>query len=1128
MKKLLKLRVLNSRTYNLDLKMKLSILFLFAMIFTLQANTSYSQKTKITIDLENGTVGTAINEIETTTEFKFIFNSEAVDLNRKVSLKLKKVSIDKALEQIFIGQNIDFEVVDRKILLKETAPKDSTSIEIGANTMQEFEVSGQILDNNGTPLPGANILEKGTSNGTQTDFDGNFTLTTSSGDAILVVSYIGFTSKEVPLNGQTNVTVTIEESAAALDEVVVIGYGTQTREEVTGAMSSVKAEDIVTQGSSTVEKALQGRVPGVQVESSGGNPGSGVRILIRGTGSLGNNNPLYIVDGVQVDNINNLNPTDISSMDILKDASAAAIYGSRAANGVVIITTKTGRSGENVIDFSTYYGFQNIINKADVLNASEWANVSNAAHDNAGLARLDIANNPESLGEGTDWQDEIYRTAPIKNYNLSASGGGENYNYSVSGGYIDQDGIVKNTGYNRYNLRLKSTLTKGRFKIGESVILSKEYWRRAEGLGGQGGNAVGSAPKMIPVFDVYNPDAVGGYGGAYGPVVDIANPVAQLNLRVPEDRVKKAIINAFAEVDIIEGLKYKLNLGYTSTEGYNYQYTYPYEVGALFTNLDSDLTETRYENDYVLAENTLNYKREFGKHKIDALVGYTYQDTKYRGLTGSKSGMPPGVMVLDAGTVNAAAGSNAWENVLVSYLGRLTYSFDERYILTGIIRRDGSSRFGGDNKFGNFPSIAFAWNLSREPFFSKIQETVNVAKLRMSYGVLGNQEFDDYRFSPAINLNTNYVAGQNQALWPGAIQTAFATPDIKWETSKSYNIGTDLSFFNRKLDFIFDYFVKENSDVLLQVPIPLSTGASANSPYINAGQITNKGFETSLSYSNSGDEFSYQITGTFASVDNEVDFLGTGSQQIFGGQPTHHGASATVTQAGLPVGAFYLIKTDGIFNSEEEVNAHTQNGQLIQPNAKPGDIRFIDYNNDGQIDEDDRQYLGSPNPEFSYGLGANFAWKGFDLNLFFQGTQGNKIYNGVRQDLEGMNLEYNYAKTTLNAWTPTNQNTSIPRAVINDPNLNSRTSDRFLEDGSYFRFKTLQFGYTLPSELMNQIKVSRCRIYVSFDNIFTITDYKGYNPDLGRTGSVLDRGVDFGHVAYPLSRTFLTGVEFSF
>jgi TonB-linked SusC/RagA family outer membrane protein len=489
--------------------------------------------------------------------------------------------------------------------------------------------------------------------------------------------------------------------------------------------------------------------------------------------------------------------------------------------------------------------------------------------------------------------------------------------------------------------------------------------------------------------------------------------------------------------------------------------------------------------------------------------------------------LPTGIRVLNAGIANTASGSRAWENALISYLGRVVYSYDDRYVITGILRRDGSSRFGTGNKYGNFPSIAVAWNASSESFFAPLQDYVSMAKLRASYGELGNQEFADYWYVPVITSNTNYVIGQPQGLWAGGIQTAFANADIKWESSKTINVGTDLGFFDHKLYLTADYFVRKNTDILLQVPIPLSTGASANAPYINAGQITNKGFEAALSYNNTAGDFTYQLTGTFAAIHNEVDNLGTGSQQIFGGQPTHHGSSATVTQAGLPVGAFYLIKTDGIFNSEQEVAAHSKEGKLIQPNAKPGDIRFVDYNNDGQISQSDRQYLGSPTPDFNYGFGGNIKWKALDLNLFFQGTQGNKIYNGLRQDLESMNLNFNYAKSTLNAWTPANH-TDFPRAVINDPNLNSQTSDRFLENGSYLRFRTLQLGYTLPETALQAAKISSCRLYLSFDNLFTITDYKGYNPDLGRTGSVLDRGVDFGHAAYPLARTSMVGVQLSF
>lgn len=992
------------------------------------------------------------------------------------------------------------------------------------------QVSGNVTDfSNGDPLPGVNILIQGTATGTISDMEGNYQLDVPGEDAVLVFSFIGYESQEVAVGSQTEIDIQLIPDLTTLSEVVVVGYGTQRRQDITGAISSIKAEDMVTQGANTVEKSLQGRVAGVQVESAGGNPGSGVRILIRGTGSLGNNNPLYIVDGVQVDDISNISPASIASMDILKDASAAAIYGSRAANGVVLVTTKTGREGENRIDFNAYYGVQKLTEKLDVLNASQWARVSNAAHDNAGLDRLEIAQDPASLGEGTDWQDEIYQTAPVQSYQLATSGGGENLTYSLSGGYLNQDGIVKKTGYDRWNLRIKSAFTKGRVKIGETVILSKEYWRNmAGGWGGQGGNPVGSAVKMIPVFDVYNPDAIGGYGGAYGPVVNVANPVAQLNLEVPEVNATDAILNVFAEVSILDELKYKFNVGYTHSQGYDYTYTYPYEVGTLFTNLDADLYESRSLKQYFLQEHTLSYDKSFGKHNLQALAGYTYQNTQYRELNGSKSGMPAGVKVLDAGIANAATGSNAWENALISYLGRVIYSYDDRYILTGIIRRDGSSRFGENNKYGNFPSIAVGWNISNETFFKPLQSTVGYLKLRASYGVLGNQEIADYQVSPAINVNTNYVVGENQHLWPGAIQTAFASPYIKWETSKTFNVGTDLGFFENRLLLTADYFIKTNSDILLQVPIPESTGASGSNPYINAGQITNKGFEAALSYNNVINDFSYQVTGTFSTVKNTVDKLGTGSQQIFGGQPTHHGASATVTEAGLPVGAFYLIKTDGIFNSQEEIDAHSHEGSLIQGNSEPGDIRFVDYNNDGQIDQSDRQFLGSPTPDFSYGLGANVEWKGLDLSVFFQGTYGNQIYNGLRQDLESMSLEFNYSSETLNAWTPENQNTDVPRAVINDPNLNTRTSDRFLENGSYFRFKTLQVGYTFPETLLESLKVSKCRFYVSADNIFTITEYTGYNPDLGRTGSILSRGVDYGHIAYPLARTFMAGVQLSF
>lgn len=997
---------------------------------------------------------------------------------------------------------------------------------MGSALAQEVEVSGVVTGEDNVPISGVAVSVSGQNALTATDQDGRYTVIIPTG-VTLVFASIGYQTKEIAVGAKRIINVTLVEELSALDEVVVVGYGTQRKKDLTGAVSSIKAEDLTVQGANTVQKALQGRIAGVQVESSGGNPGSGVRLLIRGSGSLNNTNPLYIVDGVQVDNINNLNPSDLASIDILKDASAAAIYGSRAANGVVLITTKSGVRGETRMQLDAYAGVQNQAKKLDVLNARDWAEVNNAAHDNAGLPRLDIAQDPESLGEGTDWQKELYRPALMQNYSLGISGGNEHATYSISGGYFEQDGIVKVTTYNRFNFRVKSEYTKGRLKIGETVILSKEYQRNmAGGWGGQGGNPVGSALKMIPVFSVYDENALGGYGGTSGPVVNVANPLAQLNLDVPEVHNTDAIINLFAEISIIDGLKYRFNVGYTNKFGYNYHYVYPYQVEPFF-NEDADLREDRNQTDFFLQEHTLSYDKAIGKHNFQALVGYTYQQTKFRGLYGSKSGMPADFSVLDAAIANAQTGSSANEHVLLSFLSRLVYSFDERYVLTATFRRDGSSRFSPDNRYGNFPSVAVAWNASNESFFEPLKPTVSTLKLRGSYGELGNQEIPNYQYAASIISNANYVIGIDQHLWSGGIQTAFATPAIRWENTKTVDIGVDLGLYDNKFELTFDYFNRQSSDLLLRVPIPFSTGASGSSPYVNAGQITNKGWEAALAYNHTVNDFNFQLMGTLSAVDNQVDHLGTGTQQIFGGTPTHHGASSTVTQAGLPVGSFYLIKTAGIFNSVDEVNAHSKDGKLIQPAAKPGDVIFVDANNDGKIDQNDRQYVGSPTPKLSYGFGGSMSWKSIDLSLFFQGTYGNMIYNGMRQDLEGMQLEFNYLTTTKNAWTPENH-TNFPRAVINDPNLNSQTSDRFLESGSYLRLRSLQVGFTLPSNLFSRFSIGNIRLYASFDNLVTFTRYKGFNPDIGRGGDLLARGVDYPHVAYPLPRTALFGAQVSF
>ncbi|MCS3799689.1 SusC/RagA family TonB-linked outer membrane protein [Niastella sp. OAS944] len=994
-------------------------------------------------------------------------------------------------------------------------------------TAQQKTISGKITDaKTNDPVTNASIIIKGKKTGTSTDENGAFTITASPGDRLQITS-TEYTTVEVAVGDANTLSITMNRLVSNLNEVVVIGYGTVRKKDLTGAVSSLKGSDLKSEGIINVSRAMQGKMPGVTIESAGGDPGSGTRILVRGVGTMRTQNPLYIVDGVQVGGINNISPADIESIDVLKDASAASIYGSRAANGVVLITTKTGKPGKPIITFNTNLGVQKLAKKYDVLNAEEWANVSNAAHDAAKLARLPMAANPSQLGAGTDWQDAIFRSATMQQYNLSAGGGTQNSRYSISGEYNDQQGIVDITGYKRYGMRAKSETTLGRLKVGETIILSREkFTRMPGGWGGQGGNPVGSAVKMIPVFDIYDTSAIGGYGGAYGSVVNVANPVAQLNLESITYELTSLLANAYAEVTILPSLKYKFNLGYTGSFSETNDYYKRHKTGGLFSHTTNDLSQAKTRDLLAQLENTLHYNHDFGKHSVQALAGYAYQRYKYYYWNAAKTNLPDGLQVLDVGSGTATVNGNRTENVLLSLLGRVIYSYDNRYLLTASFRRDGSSRFGRANRFGNFPSVALGWNISNESFFKNAPKVLSTLKLRGSFGVLGNQEIPDYMYSAAIASNINYVTGEDQQKWFGAIQTAFASPDIKWENTETYNVGIDAGLFNNSLNITADYFIKKTTDVLLEVPVPGSAG-SATSPTVNAGTLQNKGLELGLNYSNSLGKINYSVYGTFTAVKNKVLKLGTGTQQIFGGQPTHHGAQTTLTQAGGEVSGFYLIKALGIFQSQQEVDAYVdKNGKKIQPAAMPGDIKFLDANGDGMISNTDRVDGGSPFPNFDYGFGIKANAYHFDINMYLQGTSGNKIYNGLRQDMEGMNLEINYSRATLNAWTPQNHS-NIPRAVIDDPNFNAQTSSRFLENGSYLRMRTLQIGYTIPETLVQKLKITSLRAYFSADNLFTITNYSGFNPDIGRSGSILDRGVDYGHVAYPIARTLSVGIQLS-
>jgi TonB-dependent SusC/RagA subfamily outer membrane receptor len=944
-------------------------------------------------------------------------------------------------------------------------------------------IKGSVVDQKTSQtIIGASVLVKGTTKSTMTDVDGNYVLNVSDPNATLVFTYIGYVKIEEAINGRKVVNVVLKEENNSLDEVVIIGYGTIKKSDMTGAVGGLKASELDAQSNTNLGSAIQGKIAGVTVESAGGAPGSGTKIQIRGAGSLNNNNPLILVDDIAVASMNNLNPNDIESIQVLKDASAAAIYGSRAANGVILVTTKSGKKGDMKVSFNSSSGYASVAKMLDLLNQEEWAKVSNAAYGAAGKQPLDIALNPEVSGGGVNWQNEIFRTAPTENYSLGLSGGSDNVKYNMSLSYFNQEGVIKETNYDRINLRVKSEYKKGIFKIGETVLLTKEKRTDLPLVNGQGMN----------LFDVKND-------------------------------YYQALINTYAEASFFNGFKYKLNVGATISEHKAYNYTPRYEVGGFFKNLKNTLVEGSDMNQYYQIENTLNYSKDFGKHSVNLLVGHTVYENKFRSILGAVSGLPDGIYVL-AGAENPSIVGAASESKLLSFLGRAIYSYDNKYIFTATFRRDGSSRFSPENKWGNFPSISAAWGIGKEDFFTKLDLPISELKLRASYGVLGNQEIGDYQYLGLISPGISYAMGEPNSLWIGNIQQEYPAIGLKWESTATANVGVDLSMWNGQLDFTADYFEKNTTDLLLRVPIPLSVGSS-NDPYTNAGKVSNKGFELGLTYNKKVGEVNFSVSSNISSIKNRVEDLSTGSQILAGSSGSFHGAAVTYSKVGYPIYSFFLVKTDGLFRSQEELDAHNLNGNPIQPRAQIGDIRYVDFNGDGQIDGSDREYRGSAFPDFEYGLRLQADWKGIDLTIAAQGTQGNMIYNGNNTDLATVRSNINYSSATLDSYT-FNPSSNFPRLDIDDLNDNGADySDRFLEDGSYLRIKTIQVGYTVPNNLTQKLAIDRCRLYVAGDNLHTFTKYTGYNPDVSGDG-LGGRGIDYK--SYPLGKTITFGIQLNF
>ncbi len=1093
--------------------MKLVVGFLFLSVMTLSART-YSQSTKLNLNLKDASIIQVFDEIERLSDFGFFFKSDQIDLNKRYSIELKNANIDEVMKEVLKDERYTYHIIDRNIVIS-----NSQSL----LPQKKLSVSGKVIDNTGAPLPGVTIVEQGTTNGTITDFDGNYTIGNVPANGVLVFSFVGMRTQEVSVGGQVTINLSMEEESIGLEEVVAIGYGTQKKSDLTGSVSNVSTEELSTQSNTNIGQALQGKMAGVEIVSSGGAPGAGSRIMIRGIGTLNNSSPLYIIDGIYMGSMDFINPNDIESINVLKDASASAIYGSRAANGVVIITTKSGENSKGVptFNFSANMGIATPAKYLDLLDANGVAEVVNLARTNSGLAPLEMLTDLESK-ENNDWQDIMLGPAFRHNYNLSLSGGTENFKYYSGLGYLGEDGIIKGTDYERVNGQFKTSYQKGWFSAGNNILLNYENTKPSIASYPRGG-LYGSVLQALPTMSLYDENNLGGYGSNYGDAMNLVNPLATTDPYIYDAYRHSWNIYAkiWAQAEIVKGLKYKIDVTPSVNVRDNMTYSGKYDMGQA-SSIKNSVSRNQPMTQSLLVENTLNFDKTFGDHKITALLGYTYQNTKYRYLSGSGSTLPTGLLELDAATLDRMVTGNSVESALASVLSRVFYSYKNKLLLTATLRRDASSKFAKDKRVGNFPSFSVGYNIAEEQFLSDV-EWLDALKIRGGYGELGNQEIGDYKYTSTVKTGINYADGDGGA-HQGAFPREFVNPIVEWEKTSMMNVGFDLTAFRGKLTTTVDLYNKLTDDILLTVPIPYSSGGT-NDPIQNIGQISNKGLEFAISWRDDiTNDLNYSVSFNGNFIKNNVEKLVSEDQVINSGQ-SFRGSYTTKTLENYPIGGFWLLATDGLFPDQVAIDAHSKEGSLIQPQAVPGDVKFIDANDDGVISDDDRIYMGSPFPKFSFGLNNHVAYKDFDLRVDVQGVFGNKILNDTRNVLTTVVNGTNYLSSTLDYWTENNKDASQPYLRYDDPNGNYRTnSDRYLEKGDYVRVRSIQLGYNLPTRgFLN--KFSKFRTYISLENPFTFSKYKGVSPDYNSFNSY-SRGNDY--FAYPASKIYMIGINVTY
>jgi TonB-linked SusC/RagA family outer membrane protein len=1099
--------------------MKLTAAFL--LLCCLSVSASGVSQSRITFRLDNADIQKAITIIEKKTNYRFLYSPRLLKEISKISINAINEEALTVVDKMLKGSSVSYELLYGYLVVFKP----------GSAPLKDIRITGTITGTDNKPLEGASVLIRGTSTGTSTDVNGNFSLSVPE-TAILEVSYVGYDKKQIAVKGQQVINLQLSPSLNTGENVVVVGYGTQKRSAVSGAVADVKLDNLGSRSLNNVSEALQGKAPGVIVTNEGGDPTSAPRVNIRGMGGINGESPLYVVDGSVYSNFP-INPNEIESISVLKDA-AAAIYGARASGGVIIITTKKGKAGVASITLDAKFGQQSAWRKLQPLNAKEYADVMNTAADNAGKPRLNAFNAniyPDGQITRTNWMDEVFRKGNVSDYNVGISGGTDKSKYFFGYGYRDGEGILLNTYSKRYNFRVNTEFQlKPWLKLGENMV-----YNFTNGTGANTGSpytgtlltAIFYPPSVYP----YNADGSfaglpAQYAGAYG---DVINPVAYLKRLDVQNPTNNFFFNPYLEAKLARNLTFRSNLAFTrSFSNYKEFTSRVLEIGKIFDF--NRLTQNENNFTEVLAEQTLNYTYKTGDHNFNILAGYTYQSREDQYVTAHADNFDderPAYRYLQNANNIYKPESGKSASALVSYLSRINYDYQGKYFLSLVGRRDGSSLVAPRNRFANYGSVSGAWLLTKENFMGKVN-WLSSLKLRASYGILGNLGSLPRNAALIPLYTTSAYMGQTPTQVFGYAENGINNPDLKWAKSLQSNVGVDMTLFNNRLSLVADYFVKTTKDMLLQSPPPSTLGVS-NGKIENVGEATDKGIELGINYnSNPSAAFQYSIGATFTKITNRLESLKDGISSL---PTTNINIRSTlaplVIQTGYPLYSFSVVPTNGIFKSQDEVNAYRDKaGNLIQPNAKPGDLRFVDVNGDGKITNADRVVVGSAYPSFTYGFSFNASYKNFDLNIFLQGVQGNKLFNGLKfltQQASVGGQNYNMLKDILNAWSPTNPNGTIPRISQNDPNGNfSTVSDFFIESGSYMRVKNLTLGYTLPSNISKKARLNSVRLYMTANNFFTITRYSGFDPEIGMDEYGIDKG------RYPQARAVFVGLNVNF